>query len=47
MRKLLLEVKDITVHYSKVAAVNNISISVEDGAIVTLIGSSGAGKTTI
>jgi branched-chain amino acid transport system ATP-binding protein len=43
---LLLEVKDITVHYYKVAAVRNISISVEDGRIVTLIGSNGAGKTT-
>ncbi len=43
---MLLEVKDITVHYYKVAAVRNISISVEDGKIVTLIGSNGAGKTT-
>jgi branched-chain amino acid transport system ATP-binding protein len=44
--KLLLELKDITVHYAKVAAVRNISITVEDGEIVTLIGSNGAGKTT-
>jgi len=43
---LLLEVKNITVHYYKVAAVRKISISVEDGKIVTLIGSNGAGKTT-
>jgi branched-chain amino acid transport system ATP-binding protein len=43
---LLLEVKDTTVHYYKVAAVRNISINVEDGEIVTLIGSNGAGKTT-
>jgi branched-chain amino acid transport system ATP-binding protein len=43
---LLLEVKDTTVHYHKVAAVRNISINVEDGEIVTLIGSNGAGKTT-
>ena len=43
---MLLEVKDITVHYYKVAAVRNISIAVEDGKIVTLIGSNGAGKTT-
>jgi branched-chain amino acid transport system ATP-binding protein len=43
---LLLEVKDTTVHYYKVAAVRNISIKVEDGEIVTLIGSNGAGKTT-
>jgi len=44
---LLLEVKDITAHYYKVPAVRNISITVEDNEIATLIGSNGAGKTTI
>jgi len=44
---LLLEVKDITAHYYKVPAVRNISITVEDNRIATLIGSNGAGKTTI
>ena len=43
---MLLEMKDITVHYYKVPAVRNISITVEDGEIVALIGSNGAGKTT-
>jgi len=43
---LLLEMKDITVHYYKSPAVRNISITVEDGEIVALIGSNGAGKTT-
>ncbi len=43
---MLLEIKDITVHYYKVPAVRNISINVEDGEIVALIGSNGAGKTT-
>ena len=46
VKKLLLEVKDITVHYYKVPAVRNISITVEHGEIVALIGSNGAGKTT-
>ena len=46
VKMLLLEVKDITVHYYKVAAVRNISIKVEDGEIATLVGSNGAGKTT-
>jgi branched-chain amino acid transport system ATP-binding protein len=46
VKKLLLEVKDITVHYYKVSAVRNISITVEDGEIVALIGPNGAGKTT-
>ncbi len=43
---MLLEIKDITVHYFKVAAIRNISIAVKDGEIATLIGSNGAGKTT-
>ena len=43
---MLLEVKDTTVHYHKVAAIRNISINVEHGEIVALIGSNGAGKTT-
>ena len=46
MRKLLLDVKGITVHYHKVAAVRDISIEVEEGGVVTLIGANGAGKST-
>lgn len=43
---MLLNVKNITVHYYKVAAIRDISMEVEEGSIVTLIGSNGAGKTT-
>jgi branched-chain amino acid transport system ATP-binding protein len=43
---VLLEVKDITVHYHKVDAIRNISIEVAEGNIITLIGSNGAGKST-
>ena len=43
---MLLNVKNITVHYYKVAAIRDISMEVEEGGIVTLIGSNGAGKTT-
>lgn len=43
---MLLNVKGITVHYHKVDAIRDISIEVEEGEIVTLIGSNGAGKTT-
>jgi branched-chain amino acid transport system ATP-binding protein len=43
---VLLELKDVWIHYRKVAAVQGISISVEEGEIVTLIGANGAGKST-
>jgi len=43
---LLLNVKDVTVYYHKVAAIRDVSMEVEEGGIVTLIGSNGAGKTT-
>ncbi len=44
---MLLEIKDIVVHYEKVKAVKGISLNVGEGDIVTLLGSNGAGKTTI
>jgi len=43
---VLLELKDVWIHYRKIAAVQGISISVEEGEIVTLIGANGAGKST-
>jgi branched-chain amino acid transport system ATP-binding protein len=43
---MLLEVKDISVHYQKVQAVTDISIQIDEGQIVTLIGANGAGKST-
>jgi len=42
-----LEIKDIRVHYGKVAAVKGVSVNIEQGTVVSLIGSNGAGKTTI
>ena len=42
-----LEVKNLNVYYGMIHAVKNISFTVEKGDIVTLIGSNGAGKTTI
>ncbi len=41
-----LELEDIHVFYGNIEAVRGISLSVEDGEIVTLIGGNGAGKTT-
>lgn len=43
---MLLEVKDIHVHYGPVAAVRGISLEVGEADFVTLIGSNGAGKST-
>jgi branched-chain amino acid transport system ATP-binding protein len=43
---MLLEVEDIHVFYGKIAALKGISLQVDEGEIVTLIGANGAGKTT-
>lgn len=42
----ILEVKDLNVHYGSIHAIHGINLKVEEGEIVTLIGSNGAGKTT-
>ncbi|RSD14819.1 ABC transporter ATP-binding protein [Amycolatopsis eburnea] len=42
----LLELSDVSVHYGRIQAVSGLSISVEEGEIVTLIGANGAGKST-
>ena len=44
---MLLEVKDLVVHYGGVAAVKGVSFQVPEGAVVSLIGANGAGKSTI
>jgi branched-chain amino acid transport system ATP-binding protein len=41
-----LEIKDLKVHYGKIEAIKGISVVVNQGEIVTLIGANGAGKTT-
>ena len=43
---MLLEVNDIHVYYGKVAALRGITLEVNEGEIVALIGANGAGKTT-
>ncbi|HEV7974016.1 ABC transporter ATP-binding protein [Amycolatopsis sp.] len=42
----LLELSDVSVHYGRIQAVSGLTISVEEGEIVTLIGANGAGKST-
>ena len=41
-----LEIRDLRVHYGKIEAIKGISVVVNEGEIVTLIGANGAGKTT-
>lgn len=43
---MLLDVKDLVVHYGGAIVLKGISFYMEEGAIVTLIGANGAGKTT-
>jgi len=43
---MLLEIKNLWVHYGQAEAVKGISMEIPEGSIVTLIGANGAGKTT-
>jgi branched-chain amino acid transport system ATP-binding protein len=47
LANLILEVRDIDVFYGDVQALGDISIQVEAGAIVALVGANGAGKSTL
>jgi len=42
----LLEVSDIRARYGSIEALKGVSLTVEEGEVVTLIGSNGAGKST-
>src|SRR6187397_1869152 len=42
----MLELRDLTVCYGAITALHGISVKVETGTIVTLVGSNGAGKST-
>ncbi|MBQ2000898.1 MAG: ABC transporter ATP-binding protein [Clostridia bacterium] len=43
----MLEIKNLSVNFGGIKAVNDISMAVEEGKIVTLIGANGAGKSTV
>jgi branched-chain amino acid transport system ATP-binding protein len=44
---MLLNVKDLKVHYGKLEAVKGISLELEEREIVAILGANGAGKTTV
>ncbi|QFI56309.1 ABC transporter ATP-binding protein [Aeromonas simiae] len=43
----MLELRNVSTHYGKIQALHDVSVKVEQGEIVTLIGANGAGKTTL
>ncbi|MBC6405648.1 MAG: ABC transporter ATP-binding protein [Rhodospirillales bacterium] len=43
---MLLEIKEVCVHYGKVEALKGISLSIAGASTITIIGANGAGKTT-
>ncbi|WP_353243709.1 high-affinity branched-chain amino acid ABC transporter ATP-binding protein LivF [Providencia sp.] len=43
----MLEFKKVSAHYGKIQALHEISLNIQKGEIVTLIGANGAGKTTL
>jgi len=44
---MLLRVEGLTVHYGKAMALDSVSLGVAEGAVVSIIGANGAGKSTI
>jgi branched-chain amino acid transport system ATP-binding protein len=43
----MLTLKDLTVHYGTAEAIRDISLTLDEGAVVSVIGANGAGKSTI
>ena len=43
---MLLELRDLHVHYDNIEALHGIDVRVEEGEIVTILGANGAGKST-
>ncbi len=46
MSNIILDINNLETHYGKIHALRGISLAVEEGEIVTLLGANGAGKST-
>jgi branched-chain amino acid transport system ATP-binding protein len=44
---MLFEIKDLSVHYGKAKALEGLSLNVQQGEVVAIVGANGAGKTTL
>lgn len=47
MEKVMLSFDKVSAHYGKIQALHEVSLHINQGEIVTLIGANGAGKTTL
>lgn len=47
MEKVMLSFDKVSAHYGKIRALHEVSLHINQGEIVTLIGANGAGKTTL
>lgn len=43
----ILEIKDLTVKYGKITALEKVSLSIKEGELTVILGANGAGKTTL
>ena len=43
----MLKINNVSTHYGQIQALHDVSVNIEQGEIVTLIGANGAGKTTL